>query len=61
MSWECKFLRETFCDKRKKECSPGAVGCVLCGRFRFPLQELAEESTSRHAKTPRDPQKKQNS
>lgn len=51
MSWECKFLRESFCDKRKKECSPGAAGCVLCGKFRFPLQELAEETAQKQAKS----------
>ena len=39
MSWECRYLRETFCDKRKQECSPGAPGCVLRGRFAFPLKE----------------------
>lgn len=38
MSWECKYLRETFCDKRKQECNPGAPGCVLQGRFAFPLK-----------------------
>lgn len=38
MSWECKYLRETFCDKRKQECNPGAPGCVLQGRFVFPLK-----------------------
>jgi len=38
MSWECRFLRETFCDKRKQECNPGSPGCVLFGRFSFPLR-----------------------
>ena len=41
MSWECKYLRETFCDKRKQECNPGAAGCVLQGRFSFPLRDEA--------------------
>ena len=39
MSWECKYLSETFCNKRKQECDPGANGCVLQGRFSFPLKE----------------------
>ena len=41
MSWECKYLRETFCDKRKKECCPGDAGCVLYGKFVFPLRDDA--------------------
>lgn len=43
MSWECKYLRETFCDKRKQECCPGAKGCVLEGRFSFPLRPSLPE------------------
>ena len=38
MSYECKHLRNTFCDKRKQECDPGAPGCVLFGKFKFPLK-----------------------
>jgi hypothetical protein len=38
VSYECKHLRNTFCDKRKKECDPGAPGCVLFGKFAFPLK-----------------------
>lgn len=38
MSYECKYLRNTFCDKRKKECDPGSPGCVLFGKFVFPLK-----------------------
>lgn len=41
MSYECRHLRETFCNKRKKECDPGAPGCVLRGRFIFPFSESA--------------------
>lgn len=51
MSWECKYLRETFCDKRKKECCPGAVGCVLYGKYVFPLRDDAEEKPSKPDKT----------
>lgn len=39
VSYECKYLRNTFCDKRKKECDPGSPGCVLFGKFAFPLKE----------------------
>lgn len=46
MSWECKYLRETFCDKRKKECCPGDAGCVLYGKYAFPLRETAEKEAS---------------
>ena len=41
MSYECRHLRNTFCNKRKKECDPGAPGCVLRGRFVFPFSESA--------------------
>ena len=41
MSYECRYLRGTFCDKRKKECDPGEPGCVLRGRVSFPLKEVA--------------------
>lgn len=41
MSYECRHLRGTFCDKRKKECDPGEPGCVLRGRVSFPLKEEA--------------------
>ena len=41
MSYECRHLRGTFCDKRKKECDPGEPGCVLRGRVSFPLKEAA--------------------
>lgn len=48
MSWECKYLRETFCDKRKQECCPGAKGCVLEGRFVFPLREQKDKGGHTH-------------
>ena len=44
MSWECKYLNETFCEKRKQECDPGAKGCVLQGKFSFPLKEKAKKT-----------------
>jgi len=47
MSWECKYLNETFCNKRKQECDPGAQGCVLQGRFRFPLKEKPKRKANK--------------
>ena len=44
MSWECKYLNETFCEKRKQECDPGAKGCVLQGKFSFPLKEKTKST-----------------
>ena len=45
MSYECRHLQNTFCNKRKKECDPGAPGCVLRGRFVFPFSESANRKT----------------
>jgi hypothetical protein len=39
MSWECRYLMENHCEKRNKPCDPGAPGCVLQGKFKFPLKE----------------------
>ncbi|MCR5029829.1 MAG: hypothetical protein K6A31_11330 [Fibrobacter sp.] len=39
MSWECRYLNETHCNKRNKECHPGDRGCVLEGRFFFPFDD----------------------
>lgn len=39
MSYECRYLDETFCNKRQKECDPGSPGCVLQGRFVFGIKE----------------------
>ena len=47
MSWECKYLNETFCNKRNQECDPGAKGCVLQGRFNFPLKEKEKPKKSK--------------
>lgn len=49
MSWECKYLRETFCARRNQECNPGATGCVLQGRFIFPLRENATEKKAKRS------------
>ncbi|MBR5692890.1 MAG: hypothetical protein IKX42_04255 [Fibrobacter sp.] len=43
MSYECRHLRGTFCAKRQKECDPGEPGCVLRGRFSFPLKKAPEK------------------
>lgn len=39
MSYECRFLDGTFCNRRVQECNPGERGCVLEGRFTFPLKK----------------------
>lgn len=49
MSYECRHLRGTFCDKRKKECDPGEPGCVLRGRVSFPLKEAAAKQKKKPA------------
>jgi len=46
MSWECQYLMENRCTKRNTTCDPGAPGCVLQGKFSFPLKEKAKGSTS---------------
>lgn len=46
MSWECRFLRETRCEKRNRDCDPGARGCVLEGRFCFPFKEESKPKKS---------------
>ncbi len=57
MSWECKFLRETFCDKRKRECHPGSAGCILAGKFAFPFDDFAEKAANQKEPTGRDKSK----
>lgn len=39
MSYSCRYLEETFCHKRQKDCDPGSEGCVLEGRCVFGLKE----------------------
>ena len=41
MSWECRYLRETFCD------NPGEPGCVLRGRVSFPLKDAEKAPEKR--------------
>ncbi len=39
MSWPCPWQVVTECRRRgMKPCEPGAEGCVLAGRFDFPLK-----------------------
>ena len=54
MSYECRHLRNTFCNKRKKECDPGAPGCDLRGRFVFPFSESANDSNKKKPKKDKD-------
>ena len=39
--WDCKHRRtsDDFCDRRKAKCFPGGIGCVLKGKYEFPLRE----------------------
>ena len=39
--WDCQYRsQEDRCRKRKEaRCYPGALGCVLEGKFRFPFQK----------------------
>ena len=37
--WDCKHRKaEDRCDRRKTVCFPGGIGCVLKGKFVFPLR-----------------------
>ena len=54
MRYECRHLRNTFCNKRKKECDPGAPGCVLRGRFVFPFSESANDTGKNKPKANKD-------
>lgn len=36
MSWSCPHkTKDEQCKLRKKQCKPGAQGCVLAGKFKF--------------------------
>ena len=39
MTWQCRHLLSDHCMLRNMPCVPGAKGCVLRGRYEFPLQE----------------------
>lgn len=53
MSWECRFLSETHCNRRNKECDPGAPGCILEGKFFFPFDASKNKpSPNKKAKVP---------
>ncbi|MBN2656208.1 MAG: hypothetical protein JXR86_04050 [Spirochaetales bacterium] len=40
MSFDCQFkIRDGQCRRINKECNPGVKGCILYGRFSFPLKE----------------------
>ncbi|MDP8258454.1 MAG: hypothetical protein P9L90_03425 [Candidatus Aadella gelida] len=44
MSWTCPHQDNDFCELRKKECKPGAEGCVLAGRVKFGKDEDKPET-----------------
>ena len=39
MTWECRHLLRGQCMLRNCECVPGDKGCVLRGRYEFPLRD----------------------
>lgn len=39
MGWDCRHLFRGDCVLRKMPCVPGDKGCVLRGRYEFPLDE----------------------
>jgi hypothetical protein len=40
MSFDCKYkVKNNQCHRLKKECSPGEKGCILHGKYDFPLKE----------------------
>lgn len=44
MSFDCQFkIKDGFCRRIKRECEPGVKGCILYGRFSFPLKEEEEK------------------
>jgi hypothetical protein len=43
--WQCRYLVEGRCELRRKGCDPGDKGCILKGRFEFPLMRTSEPDT----------------
>lgn len=52
MSYECRFLDGTFCNRRGQDCNPGEPGCVLEGRFSFPLKKKQRKPYGPRKKRP---------
>ena len=45
MSWPCPWQVVSECRRRgMKPCEPGAEGCVLAGRFDFPLRKEKDKN-----------------
>ncbi len=45
MSFDCKYkVIDGQCRKLKKLCSPGDRGCILHGKYEFPLKENKDDS-----------------
>lgn len=49
MTWECRYLFRGECTLRKCECVPGEKGCVLRGRYEFPLDDTKPKPKPRKA------------
>ena len=44
MSFDCKYkVKDGQCYRLKKECSPGDKGCILYGKYDFPLKEKKDD------------------
>lgn len=55
MTWECRHLFRGDCVLRKMPCVPGEKGCVLRGRYEFPLNDSLPKPKPRKSKPPADP------
>lgn len=54
MTWECRHLFRGECMLRKCECVPGEKGCVLRGRYEFPLDNSKPKPRTPPRKPPQD-------
>lgn len=55
MTWECRHLLRGQCMLRQCECVPGDKGCVLRGRYEFPLKPEIPKPRAKRKTTPRPP------
>lgn len=48
MSFDCQFkIKDGHCRRINKECNPGVKGCILYGRFSFPLKNENDSEKKR--------------
>jgi len=55
MTWECRYLFRGECVLRKEACDPGDKGCVLRGRYAFPLDETKLKPKPQRTKAKKPP------